>query len=983
MSTFTATLVCGPADGVSAAILLTVGGKRGKQYMFNVPEGWARLALEGKVIPGPRCTAGFITSLRPESCGGLPGLILRMRTDGHDQFRMVGPPGLVPLVQSYVHLFKWRHPQLLLDPWQPSACRAGIQYEDDLVSVVPILAHDELSPHLPWLKAPKACPQPGVTPSHPGKKSLQGGSAATTLSGTVELKKPPGACEDSCTQEGRACTRTQHQAPVNRERSLGTEKVETRCKQDGSCREASGASSREQEGVGGMSSGRARSDGSQGGCSDGVTSDEESEETDSDEESSDESSSGEDSTTEGSLSEEESSSESSSGGESASDHKNINAELKGVSGARTGNRLHGAASVDVWGLVGSGGVPVYVRQGSPTMTTQQHMLNPAGGRINSSNRSILNGQSAGNLPKSVEGIRQTPLLADSPLTGFNSRGGGLADTNAYKAASYASTRVPGNHPRQSHGLPKRTDSASGTAGVDREEARGTGEERQQERRDVEGACSSAWGFIVRVKQTGQLLGIVDCPDAAGLAALPHHPIVQSLLQQPETRVAAVLHLTPQTLSSTEAYRQWTESLPGRQVLLTNPSPAPADLAYRACAKTLIKLNRISPVVFPLPHVLPVACSTVLSAGQHVPHSPSAPTTSLSGPIACSKANPAGKVTTTFESGTLLGSSECTSRGCVQSCVLDTAVPQQSPVSPLQLYSPTSATAAVQGQACGPVLAVGLPCDSGCTSPVGTAAGGAACSVPHAVPCGCGVANEARREGEANGAVWAGPDLAGGLEDKDSRSSMCARVAKIGMVVDDVSGTASGSAVSAEPFLTLSCGSSSPVEITLDRHLCRDALDPGVIQEELLAEHPSLEPLVGALATSPLVTGRPAPILPSGRSRRGPAPLPEPVQATPGLAAAPIRSGGEESTFDSARMGVESPKPQAAPPSGPLDTGRHPSVVSVRWWCGGWNVKLRTGRCHAGWPCGYTCLFWQWCRGSWCTEWYCSFWQWPHGTLCSG
>jgi hypothetical protein len=69
--------------------------------------------------------------------GGLPGLILRLRSDGHEQLRLVGPPGLLPLLLSYQHLFKWRHPQLLLDPWGPSGCRAGIQFEVLLPSVKP------------------------------------------------------------------------------------------------------------------------------------------------------------------------------------------------------------------------------------------------------------------------------------------------------------------------------------------------------------------------------------------------------------------------------------------------------------------------------------------------------------------------------------------------------------------------------------------------------------------------------------------------------------------------------------------------------------------------------------------------------------------------------------------------------------------------------------------------------------------------------
>lgn len=58
-----------------------------------------------------------------------------MRADGHEQLRVLGPPGIVQLLRSYEHLFKWRHPQLLLDPWagptshNGSSCHASIIYE--------------------------------------------------------------------------------------------------------------------------------------------------------------------------------------------------------------------------------------------------------------------------------------------------------------------------------------------------------------------------------------------------------------------------------------------------------------------------------------------------------------------------------------------------------------------------------------------------------------------------------------------------------------------------------------------------------------------------------------------------------------------------------------------------------------------------------------------------------------------------------------
>ena len=69
-------------DGVEPAILVTASD--GSQYLFNVPEGFARLALECKIRPTGKFRACFAIDCTPSSLGGLTGLILRLSTDGHE-----------------------------------------------------------------------------------------------------------------------------------------------------------------------------------------------------------------------------------------------------------------------------------------------------------------------------------------------------------------------------------------------------------------------------------------------------------------------------------------------------------------------------------------------------------------------------------------------------------------------------------------------------------------------------------------------------------------------------------------------------------------------------------------------------------------------------------------------------------------------------------------------------------------------------------
>lgn len=54
------------ADGISPALLLSAP-KGAAQYLFNVPEGFARLALEHKLRPSAKLSCVSLTSLLPQS----------------------------------------------------------------------------------------------------------------------------------------------------------------------------------------------------------------------------------------------------------------------------------------------------------------------------------------------------------------------------------------------------------------------------------------------------------------------------------------------------------------------------------------------------------------------------------------------------------------------------------------------------------------------------------------------------------------------------------------------------------------------------------------------------------------------------------------------------------------------------------------------------------------------------------------------------
>jgi hypothetical protein len=80
------------ADGIGPALILSAP-KGAAQYLVNVPEGFARLALEHKLRPSARLSCVMLTSLLPQSA-------VRIST-----FQSV-PNFLGP---GPVHIMSWRH----------------------------------------------------------------------------------------------------------------------------------------------------------------------------------------------------------------------------------------------------------------------------------------------------------------------------------------------------------------------------------------------------------------------------------------------------------------------------------------------------------------------------------------------------------------------------------------------------------------------------------------------------------------------------------------------------------------------------------------------------------------------------------------------------------------------------------------------------------------------------------------------------------
>lgn len=86
--------VAGPGEGLAPLVILNVedgdtGRTRSSVYLFGAGEGCSRTLLEHKIRPGRSLKAIFSSNITSSSSGGIGGLILRLKQDGHGQVRLL------------------------------------------------------------------------------------------------------------------------------------------------------------------------------------------------------------------------------------------------------------------------------------------------------------------------------------------------------------------------------------------------------------------------------------------------------------------------------------------------------------------------------------------------------------------------------------------------------------------------------------------------------------------------------------------------------------------------------------------------------------------------------------------------------------------------------------------------------------------------------------------------------------------------------
>jgi len=136
-------LIGAPGDGVEPSLLLTTGNNSA-QYLFEVPEGFSRLALESKVRPTGKLRACFTSECSPKSSGGLTGLILRLAADGHERIAVVSSTGVQAEVDAARKCTRWVHPEVDAVELSSNSKHSGglSSYADDSVTVWPLFSDD-------------------------------------------------------------------------------------------------------------------------------------------------------------------------------------------------------------------------------------------------------------------------------------------------------------------------------------------------------------------------------------------------------------------------------------------------------------------------------------------------------------------------------------------------------------------------------------------------------------------------------------------------------------------------------------------------------------------------------------------------------------------------------------------------------------------------------------------------------------------------
>ncbi|KAL3678250.1 hypothetical protein R1sor_021206 [Riccia sorocarpa] len=210
------------ADGVEPALLISAPGKKG-EYLVNVPDGFSRLALEHKSTPSGRLSCILLSSLLPAATGGLGGLMLRLRHDGHGQVQVIGPSGTTGVVHSLRHICRWRHPKVFV-----SECcgnRPIPVFEDEHIAIVPIVNGGRVI-GCPWcvyrVRANSSCEQQSKTRSLPRSGSSNDESTSSSSDSFVanENSRHTGCSsdEEECSSDRREANRL---LPQRRKREEG------------------------------------------------------------------------------------------------------------------------------------------------------------------------------------------------------------------------------------------------------------------------------------------------------------------------------------------------------------------------------------------------------------------------------------------------------------------------------------------------------------------------------------------------------------------------------------------------------------------------------------------------------------------------------------------------------------------------------------------------------------------------------------------
>jgi len=197
------------ADGVGPGVLLSARARPREQpggvsrsarplaqYLLGCPEGFARMVLEHRARPGGGLRAVVIPSLAPCRSGGLPGLLLRLSSDGHAGVRVLGPPGCPAQVLALRHVARWSHPRTEADVFPSSSAEGslGTGYEDGLVAVTAALmrCHSTGAGDRTGMGSGVAGAQGGEEPYGRPRKQQRCGTAALPGPGTPESGQAEG-----------------------------------------------------------------------------------------------------------------------------------------------------------------------------------------------------------------------------------------------------------------------------------------------------------------------------------------------------------------------------------------------------------------------------------------------------------------------------------------------------------------------------------------------------------------------------------------------------------------------------------------------------------------------------------------------------------------------------------------------------------------------------------------------------------------------